>query len=344
MRRHPLVAGLVVSLAVLVACGGGDDDASGRNPPPPAPTVPGDVAPLTGLPQPDVARRQRVALVVKIDNAPNARPQAGLNQADVVVEEKVEDGVTRLFSIYQSNDADPVGPVRSARSTDIALAAPLRRPLFAYSGTNSAFQQLLKTAPLVDVGVDVAPGDYARVRERPAPYNLFSSTVALYRRAPAGAMAPPPLFAYRPAGQPLAAAGATPARGVHVEYRGRHVTTVVDYGWDAGAGGWRRSQNGTAHADPGGAQVAPRNVVVQFVEYLDTGLRDRSNTAVPEAQLVGGGEAWVLSDGKSVRGRWSKPALEAVTTYTDGAGQPIALTPGTTWVELPPPGAAQLAG
>jgi hypothetical protein len=266
----------------------------------------------------------------------------GLNQADVVVSEKVEDGVTRLFTIYQSNDADPVGPVRSARSTDVVLATPLRRPLFAYSGTNTAFAQLLRTAPLVDVGVDAAPGDYNRQRGRPAPYNLFSSTPALYRRAPAGATAPPPLFAYRPAGQPLAAAGTGPATGLHMEYRGRHITTVVDYGWDPAAGVWRRSQDGTAHVDPGGAQVAPKNVVVQFVEYRDTGHIDRSNTAVPEAQLVGGGEAWVLSDGKSVKGRWSRPSPAAVTSYTDSAGQPIALTPGTTWVELPPPGAAQL--
>lgn len=344
MRPRILVLTLSAFVAMMAGCGGGDDDKVAPAPPPTAPALAGDLAPLTGLPQPDVARRQRVALVVKIDNAPRARPQAGLNQADVVMAERVEDGVTRLFTVFHSNDADPVGPVRSARSTDIALAASLRRPLFAYSGTNALFQQQLKTAPLVDVGVDVAPGDYRRQGGRPAPYNLFTSTPALFRRAPGGATAPGPLFVYRPAGQPLAAAGAAPAAGAHLEYRGRHITTVVDWGWDAGAGGWRRAQDGTPHVDTAGAQVVAKNVVVQFVEYRDTGLRDRSNTAVPEAHLMGEGEAWVLTDGKSVRGRWSKPTPEAVTSYTDAGGRPIGLTPGTTWVELAPPGAAQLRG
>jgi hypothetical protein len=119
---------------------------------------------------------------------------------------------------------------------------------------------------------------------------------------------------------------------------------VVDYAWDAAAGGWKRAQNGTPHVDTAGAQVAPRNVVLQFVEYRDTGQTDRSNTAVPEAQLVGGGEAWVLTDGKVVKGRWSKPTPDAVTSYTDAGGQPVPLTPGATWIELPPPGAAQLRG
>ena len=343
MRRRRLVAALSVFLAVMAGCGGDDEDARTAPAPSPAPpALPGDAAPLTGLSQPDAGRRQRVALVVKIDNAPRARPQAGLNQADVVMAERVEDGVTRLFAVFHSNDADPVGPVRSARSTDIALAASLRRPLFAHSGTNAVFQQQLKTAPLVDVGVDVAPGDYRRQAGRPAPYNLFTSTTALFRRAPAGATAPAPLFSYRPADQPLAAAGAAPAAGAHLEYRGRHITTVVDWVWDAGAGGWRRAQDATPHVDAAGAQVVARNVIVQIVEYRDTGLRDRSNTAVPEAHLTCEGEAWVLTDAKVVKGRWSKPTPEAVTSYTDAGGQPVGLTPGTTWVELPPPGAAQL--
>lgn len=102
MRPHHRLGAVLATLAVLSACGGG----GGKKVPAPAPspgpppTVAGDVAPLTGLPQPDAGRRQRVALVVKIDNAPKGRPQSGLNQADVVVEEKVEDGVTRLFTVF----------------------------------------------------------------------------------------------------------------------------------------------------------------------------------------------------------------------------------------------------
>lgn len=341
MRVLPALLGLAT--LVVAAC---SRDASDRAaPPPPATSVPpppsavlaGEVAPLTGLAEPDPARRQRAALVVKIDNAPKARPQTGLNQADVVVEEMVEGGVTRLAAIFHSADADPVGPVRSARSTDIPIVSALNRPLFAYAGANAVFLQQVRTAPLVDVGYDAVPGAYRRTRDRQAPYNLYSATPALFGRAPASAVAPPALFVYRPGGQP---ADGEPVRRAHVQYRGRVVTDVV-YEWNGS--GFARTQNGTAHVDAAGAQVAPANVVIQFVDYHDTGLVDRSNTGVPEGQLVGEGEAWVLSDGKVVRGRWSKPDPAAVTRYTTGAGAPVALTPGRTWVELAPPGTALLA-
>jgi hypothetical protein len=129
---------------------------------------------------------------------------------------------------------------------------------------------------------------------------------------------------------------------VHIEFRGVHVTTLVDWAWDAAAGVWKRSQDGGPHVDAGGGQVVARNVVVQFTEYVDTGQRDMSNTVVPEGKVVGSGEAWVFTDGKLVKGKWTKPSAEAVTTYTDPAGAPIPLTPGQTWVELPPPAAASL--
>ena len=343
MRRRFRLPLVLASSLVVAACGGGGDDdeeavpTSSTTATTAAPA--GVVAPLTGLAQPDAGRRARVALVVKLDNAPKGRPQAGINQADVVVVEKVEDGVTRLFTIFQTNDADPVGPVRSARSTDVALVTPLNRPLFAYAGTNATFQKLVDAAPLVDVGFNKAGGDYSRRSDRPQTYNLFSNTSALYKRAPADAKAPPALFTYRAAGQ---AASGDAAAGVHLEYRGKNITTRVDYAWDAGSGTWKRAQDGTPFNDAAGVQTAPRNVVVQFVTYRDTGQRDRSGAVVDEAELIGQGEAWILSDGKVVKGKWSKASPEVVTSYTDAAGAPVALTPGTTWVELPPPGSAEI--
>src|SRR5439155_8054213 len=95
------------------------------------------------------------------------------------------------------------------------------------------------------------------------------------------------------------------------------------------------------HTDTAGTQVTPKNVVIEFVDYVDTGQRDRSNTVVPEGKVIGGGEAWVLTDGKIVRGRWAKASPATVTSYTDSQGAAVPLTPGQTWVELPPPGSAR---
>lgn len=345
--RRSLTVLLVAGTVLAGACGGGDDDKESSSsttarPGDPTSTLPAPaagVAPLTGLPLTDAGKGNRPALVVKIDNAPKARPQIGLNQADVVVEEKVEDGVVRLFTIFHTGESDPVGPVRSARTTDISLAAPLNRPLFAYSGTNDNFQRLVSAAPLIDLGPGAFPGGYFRQPGRPAPYNLFSRTSTLWTRAPAGAGPPPPLFRFRSGD---AAASGEGSGGVNISYVGKNITTVVAYTWDAGAGTWPRVQNGTPHTDAAGVQVAPKNVIVQLVEYVNTGEIDRSGAAVPEADLVGEGEAWIFTAGKVVKGKWSRANAEALTAYTGPDGTPVLLTPGQTWVELAPLGSASL--
>ena len=127
-------------------------------PPPPAPKavpLPGD-SPLTGIGVGGYATGHP-ALVVKIDNVGAARPQQGINEADVVFEEMVEGGFTRFAAVFHSTPADPVGPIRSARSTDVALLAPLYHPLFSYSGANRDFQKLIRESSMVDVGVDNYP-------------------------------------------------------------------------------------------------------------------------------------------------------------------------------------------
>jgi hypothetical protein len=108
--------------------------------------------------------------------------------------------------------------------------------------------------------------------------------------------------------------------------------------WDPTVGGWAREQRGTPHVDTDGVQIAPPNVIVQFVPYQDTGLVDTSNTPVPEALLVGSGTAWVFTDGTATAATWTKSDDAAVTTYTAADGTPIGLTPGMTWIALVPEG------
>lgn len=344
-RTLRLGAALASVALLTAACGGGDDDEEAKATTTTAPTTtaapaatPATGAPLTGLAVTDPAKVARPALIVKIDNAPKGRPQEGINQADIVVEEGVEGGITRLAAIFHSQDIGEVGPIRSARSTDIAIAHELHRPLFAYSGANATFQKLVNAAPLINVGQDANAGAYFRKSGRPQTYNLWARMPELFAKAPPDATPPTPLFQYRAEGEPAAG---DPVGGVKMEWRDK-VLTAVEWKWDAASGTWRRTQNGTEHVDAGGGAVQPKNVVVQFVPYKDTGQRDRSNTIVPEAELVGTGEMWALSDGKVVKGTWNKPSIEAPTTYLDAAGQPVKLTPGQTWLELPKPGTGSL--
>src|SRR3954454_8087691 len=205
-RPVRLIGALVVGATLLAACGGGgakSGAAKAKEVPTVVPTSEvttttaspaAPTSPLTGTPVANPANQNRVALIVKIDNAPEARPQAGLTEADVVFEEQVEGGISRLMAIYQSADANPVGPVRSARSTDISIASELNRPLFGYSGANALFLKLVRSSPLVDVGVDLQPSEYRREGSRHAPHNLMSTTAGLFKHAPAGSGPPPALF------------------------------------------------------------------------------------------------------------------------------------------------------
>jgi hypothetical protein len=354
-RRRRTIA-LVTALAiatVTAACGGGGDGESAdttrrsttstaltTTTPAPPPVY---FWPLTGVLAPDGVAIGRPALVVKIDNVePKARPQVGINQADVVYEERVEGSVTRLMLIFHSTESAPIGPVRSARSTDIALYSPLNRPLFAWSGANDTFAGLVRESNIVDVGHTPAEDQYYRDRGRSAPHNLFiNGYLEMLATHQADGGAAPPLFGYRAPGEGLGA-GATPVGSVHLVYGSTAGNAPVDYTWTGS--GWARSQKGTPHVDAAGAQVAPPNVIVQLVDYVGTGVGDQFGADIPEAALVGEGEAWVLTGGHMVPARWVKPAPEAVTTYLDAAGAPVKLTPGTTWVALVPNGGASITG
>jgi hypothetical protein len=302
-------------------------------PPPPPPTWP-----LTGAPISDPALANKPALIVKIDNVePDSRPQAGINQADIVYEERVEGAVTRLMAVFHSTDAAPVGPVRSARTSDIGLFKAFGTPLFAWSGSNAIFVPRIRNAGIVDVGYDAATSQYYRARDRRAPHNLMlHGTPDMWAAGYGGGTAPGPVFAYRAQGEP--ATGGTPVGGVHIVFATGAGSAPVDWTW-TGAG-WARNQAGTPHLDANGTQVGPENVIVSFTPYANTDVNDQFGVPIREAQTVGEGDAWVLTGGMLINAHWVKPALEAPTQYLGADGQPIRLTPGRTWVELPEPGTA----
>ncbi|HVM67463.1 MAG TPA: DUF3048 domain-containing protein, partial [Acidimicrobiales bacterium] len=230
-------------------------------------TAVGPAFPLTGLPSNGSANAGRPALSIKVDNAPSARPQAGLQQADLVTEELVEGGLTRFFATYQSQDAAEVGPVRSARPVDADLLNELGGGIFAYSGAAAgeiAPVRARSGAVLLDAGA--VPDGFFRARGRAAPSNLFTSTATLYRLGTRPGMAPPPaLFAYSSA-DPVG----TPAGNVTLRFSGMSVVS-----WRALVSGqYERDQNGAPDNDLNGQPLTADNVVVLSVAIGHTGIYD----------------------------------------------------------------------
>lgn len=318
----------VALLLVAAACGGGGRKAA---PAPSAPTTTlAPIAPLTGLALSDQAKLARPALTVKIENPPQARPQSGLDAADVVFEEVVEGGITRFLAVFHSTDAPLVGPVRSVRPSDPEIIAPFGG-LFAYSGGTPKFMDQLRSTPgITDVGVDkLDEGDgkaYFRRPGRAAPDNLYTSTDKLWAAGPKNPKPPPRFADFLPAGQPFAAAGATAATRLTAQVG--DFSAVYDY--DAASGTYRRA--GLAE---GSATVAAANVIVQFTDYQPSpGDEDTNGTPVEKAVTTGTGDAVIVSGGMAVRGKWSRSSASAYATYTDSSGVPVRLRPGRTWIEL----------
>jgi len=292
----------------------------------------GNRARLTG--RPDGSNNERPALAIKIDNVSPARPQVGINQADIVFEEVVEGQLTRLVAVFHSNGSDPVGPIRSVRTSDLLILGNMNSPLFGNSGGNANVMTALRESSLVDVGAIATRSPYFRQSGRPAPSNLFSNTSQLRAAGEGSPAAPPPqLFRFRRPGNPLPETAA-PSEGVSIAFG----ATNVSYRWDDESQGWSRTQDGQAHLDGAGVAVSPTNVIVQFVGYRPS----RADARSPEAEVLGRGDVWVFTEGHVIEGRWSRDDLEDVTTYEDGEGDPIELAPGTTWIELAPEDSAAL--
>ncbi len=344
-RRKLFAIGAAVAVALLAI--GGLVFALTRSEDEPAPTTtttsttttestttvapePGPVAPLTGvaIDGADAAaleRLQRPALVAKVDNAPQAMPQVGLDRTDVVIELQVE-GISRYMAVVHSQPVDEIGPIRSARTSDPDLLAMFVRPLVAWSGGNPTVTNIMNSTPWIQaLNPDQAPGAYFRSRDKRAPHNLIARVPDLYARADQPPALPVPLFTYLQAGQEP---GGVPVPGFDIAV-GKSPSSWV---WD-GTGRWLRWANGSRQSVVGGAQVGATNVVVLSTPYAASAADSRS----PEARTIGSGTAWVFTQGRMIEGTWTRaePAQPWQLKLPDGA--PMTLTPGNTWVELPSP-------
>jgi hypothetical protein len=302
-----------------------------------APVVP--AWPLTGVPTDDAEGLVQPAIVVKVDNSPEARPHAGINQADIVYELQVE-GITRFMEVFHSQTPDRIGPVRSARSSDINLLSNLNRPLLIWSGGNPGVTNEVLVAQDNGLLVDLVHGgaanaEFSRDSSRSVGYEhtLFVNALGIRTNfTPEDAGPPQAVFGRRAAGETLPAT-AIDFPGITIDFG---LGVRVDYVWDAERGGWDRFQVDSHHGpgdsafmDEAGVQVAPPTVVILNLPYENSG-------GSPVAQSVGGGSGMVLTEGKALMVNWMRQSADEPWTLIDPTtSQPVALPVGPTWVALP---------
>jgi hypothetical protein len=289
--------------------------------PMPVPAIP--KSPLTGLPQPT----PQPVLIVKLDNTGNAQPHAGLHQADVVYIQEVEYGMTRIAAVFASQIPAKIGPVRSARITDIDLLRQYRKPAFAFSGAQRKLWPAINAAPWFDISPRTGASGYIRDRSRRSPYNYFLDGRIGLERAPKASVDASIGFAF----DEEIPEGGTPVKSVAMRWPG----SSAEFVYRKSTGNFDVSLNGrraqaAEHDD--GQQAA--TVIVQSVKQKPSIYFDKSGGNTPQAQTIGEGTALVFRDGQQWETTWRRERGKDGTQFRTADGKLLPFKPGQQWIVL----------
>ena len=316
MRTHHL-AGLAAIVLIASACSP-DGDADRQ---PEAPGVDTSVSPLTGLHQGSPPKN--AVFMVKIENTHSGEPQYGIDQADFVVEQLVEGGVTRLAAFFYSELPTRIGHVRSARTMDVALAEPLDATIVASGGAPKTLRKI-ERSELPYYSYDKRSPGWSSDAGKAAPYHVLWDLTTLGQAAKAS-IPPKPYFTWGD-GPP----GAT-KKTTRASVRFSPATTT---NWTFSEGKWRRSPEWAA----AGQTYAADSLVVIFARVEDAGYRDPAGNAVPETVIEGSGRAVIFTGSEATEAVWHKEDRNATMAFTSKSGKAITLKPGRLWLEAVPRG------
>lgn len=326
MQRLRLsAAALVTASLVLAGCGGGDDEEPTEDSTSAQEIAGGSTLdstwPLTGLPVTGdaSAAQDHPVLVTKIDNTSSSAPQLGLGSADLVVEELVEGGMTRLAVFFYSEIPDEAGPVRSMRASDIGIVSPVDASVVTSGAAGQTIARIKGAGiPFFQEG---AKGLY-RDDSRSAPYNLFANLQDVSSTIDQEETRPDDYLEWGetkdlPKGQKASTLAAS---------FGGHTTN-----WKFQGGSYTNLNTYAADGDEFDADT----VLVLRVQVGDAGYKDPAGNFVPETKFEGKGQAMVFHDGRLVRGTWTKKGLDDQLTLSTKAGK-LTIPAGKTWIELVP--------
>ncbi len=288
--------------------------------------------PLSGDMAPEETINRR-PLAVMVENVPAARPQSGLDKADVVYEILAEGGITRFLAVYLHGDAEEVGPVRSARPYFIERMLEYNA-VYAYCGGSEAAKEMIRreeVASLDEFGVGRQA--YRRIKGRKAPHNLYADTKKLREvgadRGYEKKVKLPDFYFLNPGEENE---GGITAGKVVINYPKNF--NIVRWDNDSNGKMYSRYQGGSAHRDAvTGRQLTGSNIIVQFVK---TKVIDDEGRM--QMTMVGRGRAILFTGGRVYEGYWSKKSLRAQTFFYGKNGQLLRFNPGQTWIEVAPIG------
>lgn len=337
MTRRITATLVVLSLVLFGIAGCGDKeaevvsswpDAIGERPAekPPEPVL----WPLTGLEAPSAEALTARVVSIKVENSREARPQTNLQSADVVYETVTEGGITRFNALFHSQAPEVVGPVRSARLSDMDIV-PQYKALFCFSGASASVNAKVRASGVDNLSEDAGiTKPFTRSSDRPRPHNLYTSVVELRAEAERRGMATTAQIAGLAFAKLSELTTGTPVVSVDIPFSSYNKVT---WNYDSASNTYLRVNNGTPFTDKAtGRQVSARNVVILWAKYTAAS-RDKVGSTTYDITLVGNGRASVFRDGQVFNGTWEGTA-DAPPVFKAEDGTQIKLQPGNTWLQV----------
>ena len=289
--------------------------------------------------EPDVAKNlfnglpgtNNQILVVKVDDTKYAHPQIGIEDADIVYVEQVEGGLTRLAAVYTSKLPPLIGPVRSARISDIELLAQFGRVGFAYSGAQFKMRPVIAAANLQNISAERNPPSiYTTDLSRPGPFNMILKPDLLLQRANANpkiridtATVAPFIFGEPSKGETLTASAKVKWPNARYELR-----------WDVVNSKWLIYFNDQPNVAASGEQLYADTAIIQVVSITPSIYGDKFGEITPFSKTTGVGKAVMLRDGFSYQLNWQRDLETDLTTWRTADGEIANFKPGRTWIFL----------
>jgi hypothetical protein len=269
-------------------------------------------------------------LAVKIDDTAPAHPQAGLEDADIVYIEQVEGGLTRLAAIFSSKIPEVIGPVRSARISDIEILEQFGKVAFAYSGAQSKLLPVIAAANVINLGAQrQSPIIYSTDPLRRAPTAMMLQAQKLMANV---AKAQLPVAISKPIGWNF---GEKPETGtaissVKVSWPANSYSAT----WSVTEKRWLLSHRDSPNLSSSGVHLGPTTFVIQLISITDSIYRDKVGGVTPYSETVGTGKGYVLRDGLAIAANWSRPSGDEGTTWKTVVGDEIKFAAGQVWIAL----------
>lgn len=284
-------------------------------------------APLSGRQiSEDQAQNRPIAVVV--ENHPDARPQSGLNDADLVFETTAEGGITRFLAIYHSSEPRQIGPVRSARSYFVEWADSFDA-LFAHVGGSQEALALITRIGIDDLNQYAFGKYYWRDKSRYAPHNVYT-TLDKLRVAAATRKFETKDASITP--YKFKEEAALESRPITSRFKVNfNANFAPTYTYNPKTNSYDRSILGVTQKDANtGAVVSAKNVVVAFSSLATQIIRGTGYTMIDTTDK---GIAYFYIDGAKTVGSWSRAAGEPIRFYA-ADGQPVEFNVGTTWIDF----------